>query len=89
MDAEKANNWLQVWIGEKHPSFEWCTINTSDNIRQQMNNVMNEIVQNAMTTDDLIIAGVSTMLDAENKENAEIINGTNGTSSPCTIHTVS
>ncbi len=32
MDTETAYNWIRVWVGTKHPSFEGCTINTSDNV---------------------------------------------------------
>ncbi len=71
-----------------HPSFEGCTVNTSDDLCLQMNNLTNEIVQDTITTDDSTIACVSTMLDDENEDNAEIINGINGKSSPCMIHTV-
>jgi hypothetical protein len=64
MDTETAYNWLRVWIGTKHPSFEGCTIDTSDNVRLQMNRVMDQIVQEAITTDNPHIMGVSTKVDA-------------------------
>jgi hypothetical protein len=88
MDTETAYNWLQVWIGTKHPSFEGCTIDTSDNVRLQMNHMMDQIVQEAITTDDPHIMGASTIVDAEDEANAE---GTNNfdhkSATPHTIHT--
>jgi len=45
-------NWLQVWVGAKHSSFKGCTINTSDNVRLQMNRITDKIVQEAITTDN-------------------------------------
>jgi hypothetical protein len=61
-------NWLRVWVDAKHPSFEGCSLNTSDDVRLQMNNVTNKIVQDTITTNDSTIIGVSTMLDAKNEE---------------------
>jgi hypothetical protein len=87
MDAKNAYNWLLVWVDAKHSSFEGCSLNTSNHVRLQMNNITNEIVQDAITTNDSTIIGVSTMLDAENEENTEIMNGANDTSAPCMIHT--
>jgi hypothetical protein len=81
MNAEIAYNWLHVWIGAKHPSFEGCTINTSDNVHQQMNNVTNKIIQDTITTYDSSITVISIMLDTENEENTESMNVTNSTSS--------
>ncbi len=87
MDTETAYDWLRVWIGTKHPSFEGCTIDTSDNVRLQMNHVMDQIVQEAITMDDPHIMGVSTIVDAEDEENAE---GTSNvdykSATPYTIH---
>ena len=86
MDTENAYSWLYVWVGAKHHSFEGCSVNTSDEIRQQMNSVTKEIMQNAITTDDSTITGVSTMLDAVNEDNIEIMNDTNATASPYMVH---
>jgi hypothetical protein len=58
MDTKTAYNWLQVWVSAKHPSFEGCTINKSDNVRLQMNCVTDEIVQEPITMDDPHIMGV-------------------------------
>jgi hypothetical protein len=71
MDTETAYDWLQVWIGTKHPSFEGCTIDTSDNVRLQMNCMTDQIFQEAITTDNPHIMDVSTIVDAEDEENAE------------------
>ena len=86
MDTENAYSWLYFWVGAKHHSFEGCPVNTSDEIRQQMNSVTKEIMQNAITTDDSTITGVSTMLDAVNEDNIEIMNDTNATASPYMVH---
>jgi hypothetical protein len=32
MDTKIAYDWLQVWVDAKHPSFQNCTINTSDSV---------------------------------------------------------
>jgi hypothetical protein len=87
MDAENTYNWLHVWIGAKHPSFEGYSLNSSDDVPLQMNNMTNEIVKDAITSDDSTIIGVSTMLDAGNEENTEVMNGANDTSALCTIRT--
>ncbi len=71
MDTEMAYDWLRVWVGAKHPIFEGCTIDTSDNVCLQMNCVTNEIVQETIMTNDPHIMGVSTVVDAEEEENAE------------------
>ncbi len=45
MDTETAYDWLQVWISTKHPSFEGCTIDTSDIVRLQMNHLNNGLLR--------------------------------------------
>jgi hypothetical protein len=88
MDTETAYYWLRIWIGTKHPSFEGCTIDTSDNVRLQMNRVTDQIVHEAITMDDPHIMGVSTILDAEDEENAEgTIDVDHKSATPYTIHT--
>jgi hypothetical protein len=53
-----------------------------------MNRVMNQIVQEAITTDDQHIMGVSTILDAEDEENAEETSNVDHKSATLyTIHT--
>jgi hypothetical protein len=44
MDTETAYDWLQVCVGAKHPGFEGCTIDTSDNDHLQMNCVTDQII---------------------------------------------
>ncbi len=88
MDTETAYNWLQVWVGAKHPSFEGCTIDTFKNVCLQMDRVTNQIVQEAITMDDPPIMGVSAIVDAEDEENAEgISNIDHKSATPYTIHT--
>jgi hypothetical protein len=87
MDTETAYDWLRVWVGAKHPSFEGCTIDTSDDDRLQMNRVTNEIVQETITTDDPHIMAVSIVVDAEDEENAEgTSNVDHKSATPYTIH---
>ncbi len=87
MDTETAYNWLRVWIGTKHPSFEGCTIDTSDNVHLQMNCMTDQIVQEAITMDDPHIMGVSAIVDAEDEENAEgTSNVDHKSATPNTIH---
>ena len=87
MDTETAYDWLQVWIGTKHPSFEGCNIDTSNNVRLQMNHVTDQIVKEAITTDDPHIMGVSSIVDAEDEENAEGTSDVDHKSAtPYTIH---
>jgi hypothetical protein len=40
MDTEIAFVWLQVWVDANHPSFQKCIIDTSDNVRDGLNHVM-------------------------------------------------
>jgi hypothetical protein len=88
MDTETAYDWLRVWVGTKHPSFEGCTINTSNNVHLQMNHVTDLIVQEAITRDDPHIIGVSAVVDAEDEENAEGTSNVDHKSAiPYTIHT--
>jgi hypothetical protein len=88
MDTETAYNWLQVWVGAKHPSFKGYTINTSNNVGLQMNRITDEIVQEVITTDNPHIMGVSTIVGAENEENAEgMSNIDHKSATPHTIHT--
>jgi hypothetical protein len=88
MDTETVYDWLQVWVGAKHPSFEGCTIDTSKNVNLQMNCVTDQIVQEAITAEDPHIMGVSAVVDAEDEENAEGTSNVDHKSySPYTIHT--
>ncbi len=88
MDTETTYNWLQVWVGAKHPSFEGCTINTSKNVHLQMNCVTDQIVQEAITMGNPHTIGVSTVVDTGDEENAEgASNDDHKSTTPYTIHT--
>ncbi len=43
MDTDIAYDCLWVWIDANHPSFQNCIINTSDNVRDGLNHVMEKI----------------------------------------------
>jgi hypothetical protein len=88
MDTEIATDWLRVWVDANHPSFKNCIIDTSDNVCDGMNHVTEKIVEEAITTTDPDIIGISSMLDAEYEENSErMCNIDHEASSPYTIHT--
>ncbi len=55
MDTEIAYNWLQVWVDANHPSFKNCIIDTSDNVRDDMNHITEIIIEEAIMTTDLDI----------------------------------
>jgi hypothetical protein len=71
MDTEIAYNWLEVWVDANHPSFKNCIIDTSDNLHDGMNHVMEKIIEEAITTTDPDIIGILSMLDAEDEENSK------------------
>ena len=50
MDMKIAYDWLTFWVYANCPSFKECTIDTSEDAQTKMNNVTNEIVQEAITT---------------------------------------
>ncbi len=88
MDAEIAYNWLQVWVDAKHLSFRNCIIDISDNVCDEMNHVTEKIIEEAITTTDPDIIGVSSVLDAKDEENSEgMCNIDHESASPNTIHT--
>jgi hypothetical protein len=65
-----------------------CIIDTSDNVCDGMNHVLEKIIEEAVMTTDLDIIGVSSMLDAEDEENSEgMYNIDHEAASPYTIHT--
>ena len=64
-----AYDWLTFWVYANCPSFKECTIDTSEDAQTKMNNVTNEIVQEAITAEIPDIVGLSTALDAEDEEN--------------------
>ncbi len=88
MDTEIAYNWLRVWVVANHPSFKNCIIDTSDNVHDGMNHVTEKIIEEAITTTDPDIIGISSMLDAKDEENSEgMCNIDHEAASPYTIHT--
>ena len=48
-----------------------CIIDTSDNVRDGMNHVTEKMIEQAITTTDPDIIGISSVLDAKNEENSE------------------
>jgi hypothetical protein len=88
MDTEIAYNWLWVWVDANHPSFQNCIIDTSDIVCDGLNHVMEKIIEEAITTTDPDIIGISLILDAKDKENSEgMCNIDHEAASPYTIHT--
>jgi hypothetical protein len=80
--------WLQVWVDANHPSFKNCIIDTSGNVHDGMNHVTEKIIEEAITTTDPDIIGISSVLDAEDEKNSEgMCNIDHEAKSPCTIHT--
>ncbi len=37
MDTNIAFDWVRVWVDAKHPSFQNCTIDTLDSVRDGLN----------------------------------------------------
>jgi hypothetical protein len=65
-----------------------CIIDTSDNVRDGLNHVTEKIIEEAITTTDPDIIGISSVLDAEDEENSErMCNIDHEVPSPYTIHT--
>jgi hypothetical protein len=88
MDTDIAYDWLRVWVYANHPSFQNCIIDTSDIVRDGLNHVTEKIIEEAITTTDPDIIGISSVLDAEDEENSEgIYNIDHEAASPYTIHT--
>ncbi len=88
MDTEIAYNWLQVWVDANHPSIQNCIIDRSDNVCDGMNHITEKIIEEAITTTDPDIIGISSMLDVEDEENSErMCNIDHEAASPYTIHT--
>ena len=88
METKIAYDWLTFWVNANHPSFKECTIDRSKDAENQMNNVSNEIVQEAITTENPDIVGISITLDAEDEEDINRMNDIDHKSaSPYTIHT--
>jgi hypothetical protein len=88
LGTEIAYDWLQVWVDANHPSFQNCIIDTSDNVRDGMNHVTEKIIEEAITTTDPDMIGISSVLDAKDEENSEgMCNIDHKAASPYTIHT--
>jgi hypothetical protein len=88
MDTDITFNWLRVWVNANHPSFQNCIIDTSDNVRDGMNHVTEKIIEEAITTTDPDIIGISLVLDAKDVENSEgMCNIDHEAASPYTVHT--
>ena len=89
MDTEIAYDWLRVWVkNANHPSFQNCIIDTSDSIRDGLNLITETIIEEAITTSDPDIIGISSVLDAKDEENSEgMCNIDHEAACPYTIHT--
>ncbi len=74
MDTKLAYDWLTFWVNANHPSFKECTFDESEDAQTRMNNLTNEIVQEAITTENPDIVGMSTILDAEDEEDTSGMN---------------
>jgi hypothetical protein len=88
MDTNIAYDWLRVWVNANHPSFKNCIIDTSDNVRYEMNHITKQINEKGITTTDPDIIGISSVLDAKDEENSErMCSIDHDAASPYTIHT--
>ncbi len=88
MDTKIAYDWLRVWVDAKHPSFQNCTINTSDSVRDGLKLITDKIIEEAIMTTDPDIIGISSMMDAKDEENSEgTRNFDHEAASPYTINT--
>jgi hypothetical protein len=88
MDTDIAYDWLRVWVNANHPSVQNCIINTSDNVRDGLNHVTEKTIEEAITTTDPDIIGISSLLDAKDEENSErMCNIDHEAASPYTIYT--
>jgi hypothetical protein len=88
MDTDIAYNWLWVWDDANHPSIQNCIIDTSDIVRDGLNHVTEIIIEEAITSTDPDIIGISFVLDAKDEENSDrMCNIDHEAASPYTIHT--
>ncbi len=79
---------LRVWVDANHPSFQNCIIDRSDNVCDGLNHVMEKIIEEAITTTDPDIIGISLVLDAKDEKNSEgLCNIDHEAAFPYTIHT--
>ena len=58
-------------VDAKHPSFQNCTIDTSDSVRDGLKLITEKIIEEAIMTTDPDIIGISLVLDAKDEENSE------------------
>ena len=71
-----------------HPSFQNCIIDTSDNVCDGMNHVTEKIIEEAITTTDPDIIGISLVLYTKDEENSEgMCNIDHEAATPYTVHT--
>jgi hypothetical protein len=88
MDTEIAYDWLRVEVDANHPSFQNCIIDTSDSICDGLNLITKKIIEEAITTTDPDMIGISSVLDAEDEENSKrMCNIDHEAASSYTIHT--
>ncbi len=79
---------MWVWVDANHPSFQNCIIDTSDNVCDGLNHVMEKIIEETITTTDPDIIGISSALNAKDEENSEkMCNIDHEAASLYTIHT--
>jgi hypothetical protein len=79
---------MRIWVDANYPSFRKCIIDTSDSVRDELNHITEEIIEEAITSTDPDIIGISSVLDAEDEENSEgMCNIDHEVPSPYTIHT--
>jgi hypothetical protein len=75
-------------VDANHPSFKYCIIDTFDNVCDVLNYVTEKIIEEAITTTDPNIIGISSMMDAEDEDNSEsMCTIDHEAASPYTIHT--
>jgi hypothetical protein len=88
MNTEISYDWLRVWDNANHPSFQNCIIDRSENVRDGLNHITEKIIEEAITTTNPDIIGISSVLDAKDEENSEgMCNIDHEAASPYTIHT--
>jgi hypothetical protein len=71
MDTNIAYDWLWVWVDANHPSFQNCTIDTSDSVCDGLNLITEKIIEEVIMTTDPDIVGILSMLDAKDEDNSE------------------
>ncbi len=88
METNIAYDWLRVWVDANHPSFQNCIIDTSDSVCDGVNLITKKFIEEAITTTDPDIIGISSVLDDKDKKNLEgMCNIDHEAASPYTIHT--